>query len=156
MNKGGVLLTQDGKENLKKELEQLKNVKLPEVIGRVAKAREDGDLSENSAYQFGKQEQEFLEGRIEELEGILKSATTVNQTKNGHKGAVDVGCKVTVGINGKKQIFFVVGDWEAKPKDSKISGSSPLGKALLGKKVGEKAEVEAPAGKVLYTILAIE
>lgn len=157
MNKNGILLTTDGRDGLKKELEQLKNVKLPEVIARVAKAREDGDLSENSAYQFGKQEQEFLEGRIEELEGILKTATMVAKHKsNGKKSIVDVGCKVTLITSGKKQIYFVVGDWEAKPAQMKISGSSPLGKALLGKKIGDRAEVEAPAGKVLYTILSIE
>lgn len=156
MKSDGVLLTQDGREGLKKELDELKNVKLPEVIARVAKAREDGDLSENSAYQFGKQEQEFLEGRIEELEGILKSATMVAKHSNGKKSVVDVGCSVTVTVGGKKQNFSVVGDWEAKPAEKKISGSSPLGRALLGKKVGEKAEVDAPAGKVLYTILAIE
>ena len=157
MKKDGILLTQDGHSSLKKELEDLKNNKLPEVIARVAKAREDGDLSENSAYQFGKQEQEFLEGRIEELEEILKTATMVAKSKtNGKKTIVDVGCKVTLFSGGKRQVYFVVGDWEASPKDAKVSGSSPLGKALLGKKVGDKAEVEAPAGKVIYTILDIE
>ena len=157
MKKDGVLLTQDGKSALKKELEELKTIKLPGVIERVAKARDDGDLSENSAYQFGKQEQEFLEGRIEELETILKTATTVaNHQSNGKKNAVEVGCKVTLVIGGKKLIYFVVGDWEAKPAEKKISGSSPLGQALLGKKIGDKAEVEAPAGKVVYSILDIE
>ncbi|MBI4099392.1 transcription elongation factor GreA [Candidatus Microgenomates bacterium] len=156
MKSDGVLLTHDGRDSLKKELDELKDVKLPEVIARVAKAREDGDLSENSAYQFGKQEQEFLEGRIEELEDILKGATLVAQPKNGKKSIVDVGCKVTLVTSGKKLVYFVVGDWEAKPAEKKISGSSPLGRALLGKKVGEKAEVEAPAGKVVYSVLSIE
>lgn len=156
MNGNGVLLTQDGRQGLEAELGELKNIKLPEVITRVAKAREDGDLSENSAYQFGKQEQEFLEGRIEELEGILKTATMVAKHGNGKKSVVDVGCKVTLFVGGKKQIYSIVGDWEAKPAQKKISGSSPLGRALLGKKVGERAEVAAPAGKVVYSILAIE
>lgn len=154
MKKDGILLTADGHENLKKELDQLKNGKLPEVVSRVSKAREDGDLSENSAYQFGKQEQEFLEGRIEELEGILSKATLV--TKSAKTGAVGIGCQVTVSVGGKKQVFSIVGDWEAKPAEKKISGSSPLGKALLGKKVGEKVEVLAPAGKIVYSILSIE
>lgn len=157
MKKDGLLLTVDGRENLKRELEELKRVKLPEVISRVAHARDEGDLSENSAYQFGKQEQEFLEGRIEELENILKTATLVTKLiSKGKKTLVDVGCKVTVSVGGKKQDFFVVGDWEAKPAEKKISGSSPLGKALLGKKVGEKAEVDAPAGKIVYSVLSIE
>lgn len=158
MKKDGVILTAEGRDSLKKELDELKNIKLPEVIERVAKARDDGDLSENSAYQFGKQEQEFLEGRIEELENIIKTATLVDHHKpNGKKGGtVDVGCKVTLVMAGKKQTYHIVGDWEAKPSEKKISGSSPLGKALLGKKVGEKAEVDAPAGKVIYSILDIE
>ncbi|KKU91956.1 MAG: Transcription elongation factor GreA [Microgenomates group bacterium GW2011_GWA1_48_10] len=157
MKKKGILLTPGGLQGLQRELDELRSVKLPAVLDRVARAREDGDLSENSAYQFGKQEQEFLQGRIEELEEILKTATLVQQTNNpaGHQ-MVDVGCKVTVSVAGKKQTFSVVGDWEAKPSEKKISGSSPLGKALLGKKVGDKAEVEAPAGKVVYTIVDIE
>lgn len=155
MKNNSVLLTAEGLENLKKELDELKNVKLPGVISRVSKAREDGDLSENSAYQFGKQEQEFIEGRIEELEEILRHAILVKVSRNGKK-AVDIGCKVTIRVNGKRQVFSIVGDWEAKPAEAKISGSSPLGKALLGKKVGEKAEVEAPAGKLTYTIMGIE
>ena len=147
------MVTSDGLSSLKKELDELKNSKLPGVVSRVAKAREDGDLSENSAYQFGKQEQEFLEGRIEELEDILSKATLV---KSGNNHTVDVGCKVTVSVNGKKQVYSIVGDWEAKPAEMKISGGSPLGKALLGKKIGEKAEVEAPVGKLTYTIVEIE
>lgn len=157
MKVDNVLLTKDGLENLKKELNELKTVKLAEVVSRVSKAREDGDLSENSAYQFGKQEQEFVEGRIEELEEILKNAKLVSL--NGHtgkKGVIDLGCTVTVSIGGKKQVFQIVGEWEAKPAEKKISGSSPLGKALMGKKVGEKVEVEAPAGKVVYAIVNVE
>lgn len=157
MKNDSVMLTKDGLEALKKELDELKNVKLTEVISRVARAREDGDLSENSAYQFGKQEQEFVEGRIEELEEILKNAKLVSVGgQNGKKGVVDLGRTVTVSINGKKQVFQIVGEWEAQPAEKKISGSSPLGKALMGKKVGEKVEVEAPAGKVIYSILSIE
>ncbi len=153
MKTDNIPVTADGLVSLKKELDELKNHKLPEVVSRVAKAREDGDLSENSAYQFGKQEQEFLEGRIEELEEILSKATLI---KAGNGDVVDLGCKVTVSVNGKKQIFDIVGDWEAKPAQMKISGSSPLGKALLGKKIGEKTEVTAPAGKLTYTVIEIQ
>lgn len=149
-------MTTDGVASLKKELDELKNVKLPEVVSRVARAREDGDLSENSAYQFGKQEQEFLQGRIEELEEILKNATLLTKNGKSNKSAVDLGCKVTVALNGKKVVYEVVGDWEARPAEKKISGSSPLGKALMGKKVGEKVEVEAPAGRLVYLVAAIE
>lgn len=155
MKTDNVLVTSEGLESLKKELDELKNVKLPGVVSRVAKAREDGDLSENSAYQFGKQEQEFLDGRIEQLEEILAKATLV--VKDGKKNnSVIVGCKVTVKVGSKNQTFSIVGDWEAKPAEMKISGNSPLGLALIGKRVGEKAEVNAPAGKIAYTIVSID
>lgn len=156
MKQNNILLTSEGLENLKKELDELKKVKLPEVMARVAKARDDGDLSENAAYQFGRQEAEFLEGRIDELEEILKNSSLIVQNGNGKKGTVELGCKVTVATANGKAEFHVVGEWEAKPAERKISGSSPLGKALLGKKIGEKVEVEAPAGKVIYSIVGIE
>ncbi len=154
MKKNTVLLTIEGQEELKKELDELKNVKFPAVIDRVSKAREDGDLSENSAYIAGKQEQEFLQGRIEELEEILKNASLIKKATTGNK-SVDVGSKVTVSVNGKNHTFTVVGDWEANPVEKKISGNSPLGQALMGRAVGDKTEVEAPAGKVIYTIVEI-
>lgn len=156
MKQNNILLTPEGLENLKKELGELKKVKLPEVMARVAKARDDGDLSENAAYQFGRQEAEFLEGRIDELEEILKNSAVIVQGGAGKKNTVELGCKVVVATaNGKSQ-FHVVGEWEAKPAERKISDSSPLGKALLGKKIGDKVEVEAPAGKVVYSIVSIE
>ncbi len=155
LKKNTVFLTAEGKADLEKELAELKTVKLPELLERLQKAREDGDLSENSAYQSGKQEQEFIQGRIDELEEILQSATLIKKT-NGNGKIVDVGCKVTVSVGGKKHVYTVVGDWEANPTEKKISGSSPLGRALMGRKIGEKAEVEAPAGKLTYTIVEIE
>lgn len=157
-NKSGVTLTSEGLGSLKTELNELKNAKLPAVMDRVAKAREDGDLSENSAYQFGKQEQEFLQGRIEELEEILKTAVMADKpsASNGKSKGIVLGSKVTVSVSGKKLIFHIVGDWEAKPAEKKISGSSPLGTALMGKAIGDKVEVEAPAGKVVYTVVEIE
>jgi len=152
--RSSVQLTKEGLGALKAELSGLKDKKLPEVLDRIAKAREDGDLSENSAYIFGKQEQEFIEGRIAELGGIIQNASIIRSSSQ--RNTVDVGCKVTVGVNGQKHAFTVVGDWEANPAEKKISGSSPLGKALIGKMVGEKVDVEAPAGKVVYTVLHIE
>ena len=148
-----IQMTPEGLEALKAELDELKNVKLPAILDRISKAREDGDLSENGAYIFGKQEQEFLEGRIAELEEILVNVAVV---RNSKKSTVDLGCRVIVSLNGKKMDFHVVGEWEARPAERKISASSPLGRALVGKKVGDKVEVEAPVGKVLYTIVGIE
>lgn len=111
-------------------------------------------MSENSDYQSAKEELEFLDGRIDELSGVVQTAVVAGSVKNGD--GVGVGTKVTVKVNGKENVFNVVGDWEADPVNKKISDSSPLGLALAGKKVGDKAQVEAPAGKVVYEILAIE
>lgn len=148
-----VVVTKEGLDALKAEYEELTNLKRPEAVGRLATAREQGDLSENSEYTDAKQNLAFIDGRIAELEVVLHGVKVV--TTHG-KGQVDVGCKVTLHINGKKEEFTVVGEWEADPASKKISHESPLGKALLGKKVGDKVEVEAPAGKIHYKILNIE
>lgn len=148
-----VVVTKEGLDALKAEYEDLVNVKRPEAVTRLATAREQGDLSENSEYTDAKQSLSFIDGRIAELEVVLHDVKVVTTHA---KGQVDVGCKVTLHINGKKEEFTVVGEWEADPASKKISHESPLGKALLGKKVGEKVEVEAPAGKILYKILSIE
>lgn len=153
--KNDVKVTKQGLEELKRELSELRDVKRPYLVDRLANARGQGDLSENSDYQSAREELEFLDGRIDELEEVLKNADVVSGNGNGHSG-IGVGTKVTVKANGKQTIFDIVGEWEADPINKKISHDSPLGLALLGKKVGEKAEVEAPAGKVIYEILAIE
>lgn len=150
--KNDVKLTKEGLEALKSELADLRDVKRPKLVDRLANARSQGDLSENSDYQSAKEELEFLDGRIEELEDVIKTASVAPVTKSG---GVDVGTKVTVRFNGKEIVFNIVGEWEADPMNKKISHESPLGKALVGKRVGDKVEVEAPAGKVNYEIIAI-
>ena len=147
------VLTKDGLKALQAEYDDLVSVKRPEAVVRLANAREQGDLSENSEYTDAKQALSFMDGRIAELEEVLHGVTVVTSHP---KGKVDVGCKVTLHMNGKKEIFTIVGEWEADPMSKKISHESPLGKALIGKKVGEKVEVEAPAGKILYKVLEIE
>lgn len=151
-----VFLTKQGLDDLKKELDNLARVKQPDLIKRVATARDFGDLTENTEYANAREELAFVEGRIAELEEIVGKAKIIEE--NGKKGAktVSLGSKVTVGLNGNKHIFHVVGEWEADPINKKISHSSPLGKALIGKKVKDKVEVEAPAGKILYTIIEID
>lgn len=148
-----VLLTREGLAELKKEYDELVGVKRPAAVARLSDARDLGDLSENSEYAAAKQDLSFIDGRILELEEILRGAKVITSHK---KGEVDVGCKVTLHVDGKREVFTVVGEWEADPMDKKISHESPLGKALLGKKVGEVVEVEAPAGKLLYKILHID
>jgi len=153
-----VYLTKEGLEQLKKEYDELTKVKRPEVLARVTEARDMGDLSENAEYSAAKDELTFIDGRIDELEELLKQATLIEDTngKNGGKKLVDLGSIVTVNISGKKEQFTVVGEWEADPAVKKISHQSPLGKALMGKMIGDKVEVEAPAGKILYTVLTVE
>jgi transcription elongation factor GreA len=148
-----ILMTKEGLAELKAEYDALVKVKRPAVVTRLSDARDLGDLSENSEYAAAKQDLAFIDGRIVELEEILHGAKVI---ANHKKGQVDVGCVVTLHVGGKKETFTVVGEWEADPASKKISHSSPLGKALLGKKVGDTAEVEAPAGKVLYKITHIQ
>lgn len=147
-----IQFTAAGLDELKAELAELKDVKLPAAIERVARARDFGDLSENAEYHAAKEELSFLEGRVEELEDIVSKAYVVD--KNG-TSAVDIGCKVTVELGGKDHTYEIVGEWEADPMKKKISHTSPLGQALVGKKKGESVEFEAPAGKVVYKIKKI-
>ena len=149
-----IQLTENGQEALRQELAELRDVKRPLLVERLANARGQGDLSENSDYQSAREELEFLDGRISELEEVIKSAAIVKG--NGASHTVDIGTSVTVKVDGSKSIYKIVGDWEANPVEKKISHTSPLGQALVGKKPGDKVEVEAPAGKIIYEILAID
>lgn len=137
---------------MKKEYDQLVNEKRPDAVTRLSNARSQGDLTENSEYAAAKQDLAFIDGRIAELEIVLHEAKVISSHSTKK---VDVGCKVTLVIGKKREIFTIVGEWEADPLQKKISHSSPLGKALIGKKVGEQVEVEAPAGKINYKILTI-
>jgi transcription elongation factor GreA len=148
-----IKLTKKGFENLQKELETLKEEKRPKMVKRLSEARAEGDLSENSDYTAAREELEFLDGRISELEDVIKRADVIRG--NGASDQVSVGTSVTVGVNGQKHTYNIVGEWEADPKEKKISHTSPLGQALVGKKVGHEVEVEAPAGKITYKVLQI-
>ena len=154
--KNNLKLTKQGLDALKAELGELRDIKRPRLVERLANARSQGDLSENSDYQSAKEELEFLDGRIDELEEVVKTASVVSSGAKAGGNGIGVGTKVTVKVNGAKTVFNIVGEWEADPVNKKISHESPLGMALVGKKVGEKVEVEAPAGSIQYEILAIE
>ncbi len=153
-----IYLTKEGLAELKKEREKLTKVRRPEVLERVSQARSLGDLSENAEYAAAREELSFIDGRIEELDELLRQVSLINEggKKGKAKQAVKLGSTVTLHIDGKKDAFMVVGEWEADPANKKISHQSPLGKALMGRKVGEKVEVEAPAGKILYTVVEVE
>lgn len=148
-----IYLTRDGLDELKQEYEQLIKTKRPEILNRVSQARNMGDLSENAEYTVAREELSFIDGRIDELEELLKQAVIINS--NNHSSTIKLGSTVKVTTKEGREVFTVVGEWEADPKEKKISHESPLGKALLGKKVGENVEVEAPAGRIVYTIEAI-
>jgi len=150
-----ILLTQEGLTELKVEFDELKNVKRPKAVKRLADAKAEGDLKENSEYSAAVEDLSFIDGRISELEEILKHAKVAKAPSKGHK-LIEIGSKVLVHADGKEHTFNIVGEWEADPREKKISHSSPLGKALVGKRKGDEVEVDAPAGKVKYKILDIK
>src|SRR5579862_7104478 len=154
MNAKKIYLTKKGFEDLKKEYDEIVNKRRPEVVERLSSAREMGDLSENAEYTAAREELAFIDGRIEELEELLKQAELIADD-NHTTQAVSLGSEVVVKIGDKKETFTVVGEWEADPVEKKISHESPLGKALLGKSVGDEIHVEAPAGKMTYKIVSI-
>lgn len=151
-----IYLTKEGLVDLQKEHDELTKVKRPSILSRVTAARDMGDLAENAEYTAAREELGLIDGRIEELEDILKRVTIINgHAGSGKHNTVKLGSTVTVRVDGKKEVFMLVGEWEADPTEKKISHESPLGKALLGKKIGEKVEVEAPAGKIIYSIISV-
>lgn len=149
-----IYLTKKGFEDLKNEYDDMVKKKRPDVVERLSSAREMGDLSENAEYTAAREELAFIDGRIEELEELLKQAELISDEKHATQ-SVDLGSQVVVKIGEKKETFTVVGEWEADPTEKKISHESPLGKALIGRNVGDEIEVEAPAGKMNYKIVSI-
>jgi len=149
-------LTPEGLINLEARLKELTDVRRPLVADRLRTAMEEGgDLSENAEYEDAKNEQAFIEGEVQRLESILRSALIIEDS--GKKDEVVLGARVTVVEQGskEKEIFHIVGSAEADPERGKISSDSPLGKALLGAKVGDKVNVHAPAGNIVFLIKAI-
>jgi transcription elongation factor GreA len=151
-------LTPEGATQAKAELDELIKVQRPALAARLRDAIKMGDLSENADYIAAKEDQAFLEGKIQELEALLRSATIIEAGGNGTVGVVDMGRTVTVREKGDyaEETYMLVGAKEANPREGKISHESPIGKALRGKRVGERAVAETPAGRVEFEILKIE
>lgn len=149
-------LTQQGLEELKKEHKELVEIKRPKIVTRLSSARDMGDLSENAEYTAALDELTLTDRRIDELEILLKTVTVIKEKPQGNKGNVVLGSKVTVEIDGKKEVFMIVGEWESNPVNKKISNESPLGKAILDKSIGDTVEIQAPKGKMTYKIISIE
>ncbi len=146
------LLTQEGLDKLKKELGVLTKERRKEIIERIQEAVAHGDLSENADYAQAKEEQSFIEGRIQELEEILKNAEVI---KAGSGNIVSVGSTVKVRINGGERSYTIVGSNEANPGQGRISNESMVGQKLIGAKPGDKIAIETPGGKAEYEIVEI-
>lgn len=142
-------LTADGLQALKDELHELSTAKRHEIAGRLKEAKADGDLSENAMYDAARDEQSFVEGRISEIEHILKHASVIS---NKGTAAVSLGSKVHVELEEGEQEYVIVGSTEANPDKGYISDQSPIGKALLGRKPGDEVQVEVPSGTITYRI----
>jgi transcription elongation factor GreA len=143
-----VILTPEGLEKLKSELEELTTTKRREVAERIKDAREYGDISENSEYDDAKNEQAMLEARIASLEEKLRSATVVDASElSGDVVQVGSQVKVKDGASGKSETYTIVGSAEANPAEKKLSNESPVGRALLGHKARDKVKVQLPNGK---------
>lgn len=149
-----VILTKEGLEKIKEELKFLKNTKRKEIAEQIKNAKEYGDIAENAEYDDAKNEQGFVEGRIAELEKMIKNAKLIR--KNQGCKAVEVGCTVSISSDGKDIQYMIVGASESNPSLGKISNESPLGSALLGKSVGEVVELNLPNRKNNYRIVAID
>jgi transcription elongation factor GreA len=147
-------LTNAGLDRLKSELEDLKGTRRPRVLERLKEAVSHGDLSENSEYEDAKNEQAFVEGRIVELERLLKDPKIV-KANSGDNGKVTLGSTVKVKHNGSNSTFTIVGPAEADPDSGSVSNESPLGQGLVGKAVGDKVTVETPRGETDYQIVSI-
>ncbi|OGO26551.1 MAG: transcription elongation factor GreA [Chloroflexi bacterium RBG_16_52_11] len=150
-------LTSEGAVRLKAELEQLKGPGREEMAKRLRAAIQMGDLSENADYHKAKEDQGFLEGRIMELEYLLQHATIVAEIGNGDREIVEVGARVTVIEEGyPPETYFLVGAQEADPRNGKISNESPIGRALLGHRIGDQVAAETPNGIISLTITGLE
>ncbi len=136
------------------ELKVLVNDKRKEVIERIREAAAHGDLSENADYAQAREEQSFIEGRIQEIEDIIKNAEIITNT--GHRNTVTIGSTALLKVSGQERKYTIVGSNEANPKEGKISNESLVGKAVLGKKAGDKFKVSTPAGEMDYEIISIE
>ena len=152
-------LTREGYQKLQDELEFLRTEKREEVAQRLHEAMEGGDFIENAEYEAAKNEQAFVEGRIQELELLLANALVIDEDEeNDADGIIQVGATVTIREKGarKKETYTIVGAAEADPRDGKISNESPLGKALLNRRAGEEVEVKTPNGPYTVKILKVE
>jgi transcription elongation factor GreA len=149
-------LTKEGFQKLQEELDHLRSAKRQEVAERLHEAMEGGELIENAEYEAAKNEQAFVEGRIQELEVILATARLIEDNGKSKEGLIQVGSTVTIEEDGEAATYTIVGAAEADPRKGKISNESPIGKAIIGHKAGETLQVEAPGGHFKVKILKVK
>ncbi len=154
MDQQNTFITQVGLDKLTQELEELKKHKRKEIAERIQEAKELGDLSENAEYIEAKNEQAFAEGRVQEIETIMKYATIIKQ-KTKTSGKVEVGSKIRIKDDSDTKEYYIVGSQESDPASGKISNESPIGQAFLGKKIGDIIEIKVPQGSKKFKIIAI-
>ena len=150
------ILTPEGLRKLEEELELLKTVKRKEIAERIRASKEFGDISENAEYEDAKNEQAFVEGRIQQLDAMLRTAKVIDN-HSAPADQITVGSTVRVKdlASGDQTAYTIVGSLEADPDQDRISNESPVGRALLGRRVGETVEVVVPAGKIRYSVMKI-
>jgi transcription elongation factor GreA len=152
-----VYLTAEGKKKLEEELEYLTTVRRREVAAAIASAKEEGDLSENSAYDEAKLSQGFLEGRVQTIESQLRNAVIINESKGKSNGKVQIGSTVTVEEEGfGEETYTIVGSAEADPLEGRISNESPIGVALLGAHIGDEVTAETPGGEIVFKVIKVK
>jgi transcription elongation factor GreA len=155
MNDHSEFLTREGYQKLEQELEYLRTTRRQEVARRLNQALEEGDILENAELEDARNEQSFLEGRILTIETIMRNAVIIEE--NGPREAVGLGSHVTVAeSDGPQETYHIVGSAEADPTQGLISNESPLGRALIGRRVGDTTEVNAPDGVLQFTIVGIK
>lgn len=151
-----IYLTAEGAEKLRQELKYLETTKREEIAQRLRSAIQMGDLSENADYHKAKEDQGFLEGRIQELKFTLQNAEIIDESNNGKRDVVDIGATVTIQEGDyDPETYQLVGAKESNPRQGKISNESPLGRALLGKRVNDEVRVQTPGGEMIVQIVNI-
>lgn len=155
MTRERIPITREGLEALRREYEYLVKHRRPEIARVIQEAREHGDIRENAAYDAAKHDQAFIEGRIREIEELLKRVELIEEPTDGDRSVVRVGSTVTIEIDGEIETYTIVGAIEAKPSAGRISNQSPVGKALLGCRVGDTVTIDTPNGQITARILEV-
>lgn len=157
MEKDRIEITEEGFARLQDELNELIETERPKIIAAVADARSHGDLRENSAYDAARQDQAMIEKRISDLEQTLRNAVVIKrESSSGNNATVGLGSKVVVDMDGEEETFTIVGAAEARPSQGYISNASPIGKALDGRRKGDKVRAQTPGGSLDLMIVSVD